>query len=286
MGRTDYLGEARLSSVEAPIPTLGTFRSPLSFFERLLQSFLLNVRPAPLASFLKRCLSVQRITIETPYGRFWVDPISNLGAALSRDGVYESGMSQTLQRHMPVGGTFVDLGANEGYFSVVIGRHAGPLSRILSIEPQNRLIPVIEKNLQLNGIDCAVILNAAITDDATQVTIHLAADTNTGASGSHKMAKYSLPSQTAEGMTLAQALDKAGLATVDLMKVDIEGGEYEALMGSQEVFRDRRVRAIALELHPSILASRGLSADTIESMLSSFGYQRETSFNNSVWILG
>lgn len=85
-------------------------------------------------------------------------------------------------------------------------------------------------------------------------------------------------------LTLEQVLDREELRTVDLLKMDIEGFEHEALLGSPNVFRERRIKALALEVHPSILADRGLNAGELTACLLAAGYTASRPFGNSVWI--
>jgi FkbM family methyltransferase len=255
-----------------------------SAYHRFLQTLLMRVRPAPLAAFLKRLLGVKRVVIETSQGHFFVDPVSVLAQTLVKEGCYEDGMANTLKQYLHPGSTFVDLGANEGYFTVIGARHCGPQGKVVAIEPQLRLLPVIEKNLELNAIQGVQVVNAAITDKEGEGTFFLAASTNTGSSGLHRSAKYALPSQSVQLLRLEQVLDGAGLQSVDLMKVDIEGFEYEALLGSPKVFEQRRVRYLALELHPEVLAERHKDASDITRMLEAAGYRLETSHGNTVWV--
>lgn len=66
--------------------------------------------------------------------------------------------------------------------------------------------------------------------------------------------------------------------------VDIEGYEYEAILGSPELFTAHRVKAIALELHPRHLSKRGLSEKKILDFLESCGYTRSSLCSNMVFI--
>lgn len=193
-------------------------------------------------------------------------------------------MEKTLEKYLPSGATFVDLGANEGYFTVIGAKHCGSGGRVVAIEPQERLLPVISQNLRLNGVEWASVLNLAVTDKQGMVTIHLAADTNTGGSGLHRSARYRLPTQQVVARTLAQVLDDQRLAHVDLMKVDIEGFEYEAMLGSPKVFSQHRVRALAMELHPTILANRNKEIVDITKMLADCNYSMTNAFGNTVWL--
>ncbi len=258
--------------------------NPLTPYQRWVQMLLIRIRPAPLASLLKRVLGNSRIVVSTQQGRFWIDPASSLGVPLSRDGCYEPGMQKTIEKFLSPGDTFMDLGANEGYFTVIGAKRCGPRGRVVAIEPQKRLLPVIAENLRINGVDWANVVNVAVTDSEGIATIHLASDINTGSSGLHRSTKYRLPTQQVAARTLAQVLDEEQLAYVDLMKVDIEGFEYEALLGSPDVFRKRRVKALALELHPTILANRKKDTSLINKMLEEYNYRMTDIFGNTVWI--
>lgn len=257
---------------------------PLTQTQRLIFKALMRIRPAILADQIKRIIGVHRLVVETDQGRFFVDPCSNLGWQLCEQGAYESGMRLTIEEYLPRGGVFVDLGANEGYFSVVAAQRCGNEGRVVAIEPQLRLLPILQENLRLNHLHTVRVLNVAVTDHSGEVTLHLTPTMNSGASGLYRSAKYPLSTQTAAARTLAQILDDEELPRVDLMKVDIEGFEYEALLGSRSVFADRRIRVLALELHPTILASRGKDAREIVAMLEAAGYALTQQHGNDVWI--
>lgn len=256
----------------------------LSPYLRFLQRVLMRVRPNILAGWLKTLLGVRRLPVETPQGQFWIDPVSLLGIALTTHGLHEEGMVNTLEKFLAPGCCFVDLGANEGYFSIIGARLCGPTGRVIAIEPQNRLLRVIEENIRQNASPSVTLVHAAVGDKAGMAVMHLTASTNTGGSGFERRSNYKLPTQEVSMLTLEQLLDAHSVAKVDLMKVDIEGFEYEALLGSPRVFEEQRIKALALELHPAILSGRGKDAGEIEAMLKRCGYHCEDRFGNTVWI--
>ncbi len=124
----------------------------LTLYRKSLQAILMRVRPAPFASFLKKLSRVERTVISTSEGLFWIDPVSVFGYEISRKGVYEASMLGTLDRFLAPGATFVDVGANEGYFSVAAAKRCGRSGRIIAVEPQQRLQPIIRENLRINEI--------------------------------------------------------------------------------------------------------------------------------------
>ena len=71
--------------------------NPLSLYQRSLQSVLMRVRPAPLAVVLKKILGTGRTVVSTPSGKFWIDPVSLLGMALSNAGRDRTPSRETLE---------------------------------------------------------------------------------------------------------------------------------------------------------------------------------------------
>lgn len=235
--------------------------------------FLMGIRPAPLAALLKAVLRVRRVEATTAEGRFWLDPASYLGLALLETGVYEPDMLAVVDRFVRPGSTFVDVGANEGYFSVAAARRAGPSGRVFAVEPQTRLRAVLEKNFALNACDRVELAPYAVSDRPGVAALHLTPGVNNSASSLIRPTRYPLSRQTVQCLTLAEIFRRHGIAACDLLKVDIEGWEYEAVLGSPDLFRSGAVKALALELHPPLLVRRGLDSAKITDFLAECGYR-------------
>lgn len=258
--------------------------SEVSATDRLLSRMLMRVRPAKLATWVKARLNVQRRVLRTAEGIFWVDPVSHLGHELLLRGAYEPEMTDTLRAFLRTGDVFVDVGANEGYFSVLGAKQVAQRGRVISVEPQARLLPVIAENLRLNEVTNATVVNAAISASKGSVDLYLAPDTNSGSSGIYNTSKTRLASTPVMTQTLTELLADANIQEAALIKIDVEGFEHEVVMGSQEVFRERRIRALALEFHPEILTSRGLAMGPIGDFLMACGYELDRRFINTVFV--
>jgi FkbM family methyltransferase len=251
---------------------------------RLLGPFLRKLRPARLAASLKHLLCVQRIVVRTEKGSFYVDPVSHLGDYLIREGHYEPDMEATLRRFLSPGDTFADVGANEGYFSVLAGRMVGPGGRVVAVEPQARLRSVLEENIRLNDLRNVTLSDAAVSDAEGAAEFFLTPDMNTGASGLARHTRYALPTQSVRTATLSQVLADAGANRVDLLKMDIEGFEYEAVFGSRDLFRAGAVRAFALEFHPAAIRARGHDPEELVTFLRACGYREDRTTGNAVFV--
>lgn len=255
----------------------------LSLKDRLAQKILLWIRPAIAAHFLKKVFRVSRLVVNTEAGRFYVDPVSHFGRAITLFGNYEPDLSQALHVLLKPSAVFMDVGANEGYFSIMAAELIGPSGKVITVEPQKRLRAVLEKNFELNDVRNGLIIDSAISDTKGVSVLHISPDTATGSTALHQSTRYKLPTDRVETITLSDLLALAGVEYIDVMKMDIEGFEYEAIMGSKEVFQTHRIKALALELHPGSITKRGLDPDDITSFLQDCGYELDNRFSNMVW---
>lgn len=256
-------------------------------FKKNTLRFIKTIRPAFLGSFIKRILFPRREIVTTSKGYFWIDPGSNLGyKLLYKEGVHEPYMVKTLEKFLKPGDVFIDLAANEGYFTVIASHLVGETGKVIAIEPQQRLQNIITKNIQLNNCSNVNILPLAISNKVSTMELHLTSLLNNGATSLYRPTKYPLPKEKVKTTTLSNVFETEEIKYCKLIKIDIEGGEYEAILGSiDDIFAKNKIEAIALELHPKILSQRGLSPNQIISNLENCGYSIDTSLENLVFSL-
>ncbi len=248
-----------------------------------LGRFAQRLRPAPLGVLFKRLARIRRIEVTTAAGTFWVDPGSDIGQRLYHTGAYDPDATSLLERCLRPGDTYVDIGANEGHLCVCAARAVGPLGRVLAIEPQSRLQNVLRRNLALNEVS-AEILPFAISDREGETELFLAPDTNNASSGLAPQTRYQLPTEIVRQTTLTRALVESHVKVPTLVKMDIEGFEHEAILGSAELFRQRRVPCLLLELHDHAIARRGLDPGAIPRFLTECGYHQAPEGHGLLWV--
>jgi FkbM family methyltransferase len=248
------------------------------------QHWLMSVRPAFVASALKKVLGITRRPMQTPHGVFFADPVSNFGSALQRPEGYEPDLTAAMLQILKPGGVFLDVGANEGYFSVLAAKAVGAGGRVIALEPQSRLQAVIQTNAQNNGHPNIELMQVAIADSVGSAEIFLSPDINTGSSGLFRSARYAVPTERIEQLTFSALFERLNLPHVDLMKMDIEGFEFEAILGSPEIFKAGRIGKMALELHPTILARRGKDIGELNRFLDQCGYRASTGFQSHILV--
>ncbi|MEP7165504.1 MAG: FkbM family methyltransferase [Ferruginibacter sp.] len=241
-----------------------------SFFYEFLAK---KVRPIELAAVFKKMLFIKRkfFLINDQY--WYLDPVSNFGLRLLKEHKYEPEMTEKILSLLKTGDTFIDLGANEGYFSILASTKVGNEGKVHSIEPQNRLWEVILRNINKNGCYNINMIPFAISDKKNELSISLSPSINTGSSSIVKESRKKLwKNQKIFSTTLDDLFYKKEITQVCLIKIDIEGYEYFALKGAAKLLEMHIIRNILIEFHPAQLSKLGQTVTEIESFLKSYGY--------------
>lgn len=249
----------------------------------LLHHWLLRVRPAELADLLKRIFRIRRRPVAIPAGiTLWLDPVTHFGQHVMSTGGYEAQMTSLLKALIRKGDVFVDVGANEGYYSVLASL-ASEGGRVFALEPQGRLIPVIEENLRLNGCVNAMVSHLALSDRIGEVTLHLQASTNTGSSGFFNPRSRGTGTESVATMPMDDYFAKHQIKHVRLMKVDCEGAEKLVMAGGRGTLRSRCIEILAWEYHPGIVSDQEISE--MDTFLKDCGYVLLTINGQTVYCL-
>jgi FkbM family methyltransferase len=160
-----------------------------------------------------------------------------------------------------------DVGADRGIFSLVFCV-MGEGKRAVAYEPSPSRFAAATELAALNGVDGRLTLRQAALG-----TIHGRASGTVFADGTMVTDSHD-PTGTAadvEMTTVDCEVEALGLQP-DVMKVDVEGYEYEVLHGAHELLR-RRKPVLCLELHLDLLERRGIPPAEIVAALQSHGYQ-------------
>ena len=127
------------------------------------------------------------------------------------------------------GTTFVDVGANVGGYSFWAASRVGPEGTVVAIEATPSLADQLRFNIEQNDLGVRIRLApVAVSDETGECEIVL----NERNPGENRLASVEGESGvrvTVPMKTLANVLAEAGLASVDVMKVDVEGAERRVL---------------------------------------------------------
>jgi FkbM family methyltransferase len=151
----------------------------------------------------------------------------------------------------------MDLGANIGWYSLVIEKHIKKDIRIYAFEPEPLNYAILKKNLLLNNSSRIVPVNAAVSDRSGQASLFLYDAKNTGR---HSLLDINFgPDKTikVETMRLDDFLttNRIAFKAVKFVKVDIEGYECIAMKGAAQLLQ--HLPFMLLEYSPARILKGG-----------------------------
>jgi FkbM family methyltransferase len=121
------------------------------------------------------------------------------------------------------GSTYVDIGANSGFFVVKIAAARKAQCRILAIEPNPAILPSLRLNVASAG-DSVTIVDCAVGAEEGIARFHSSAS-NLGESSFAANGEIEVPVRP-----LLAIVTTAGLDRIDALKIDVEGFEDQALL--------------------------------------------------------
>lgn len=237
--------------------------------------FIDKVRPVELALLLKKISGIKRRYYAFDNIRLYVDPASNFGVRVIRDKYYEPEITHAIEQTLAPGDTFIDLGGNEGYFTVRAARKVGPEGKVFCIEPQERLWPVILNNVFINNLFNVQLLPVAVGKDNSEGEITLAPSLNTGSTSATNSGRSMFwKKQKVKFMPLDQIIEVYKITSIKLIKIDIEGYELFALKSAVNTLKKKIVKNIMIEVHPEPLRTLGQTPEEVFQFMSDLGYKR------------
>lgn len=150
-------------------------------------------------------------------------------------GVFEPNLTAWLTDQLRPGDTFLDVGANVGYFTLLASSLVGPAGRVIAVEASPSTFAALRRHLERNAATNVRAINAAAYDRVATLPIyHLPEEENTG--GASLVREIGPVEAMVEAMPLAGMIADSERSRMRIVKIDIEGAELQALRGLAPAF--------------------------------------------------
>jgi len=181
---------------------------------------------------------------------------------------WEPYTEELFQNAITPGSTVLDLGAHHGYFAMLASRHVGTDGIVYAFEPAPENFKIMKTNFELNNLTNVTPVNMAASDKRATVPFYLCKPNDVQGSlfATLRDNESTVP---VESMTIDEFLDGK---PVDVVKMDIEGGEPRALEGmSKTLFKSKDV-VLFIEFNHHLLRRAGVDPPDLFHQLDSAGF--------------
>jgi FkbM family methyltransferase len=191
---------------------------------------------------------------------------------LCLDGFWEIWITQAFVRTIKPGAFCVDIGANHGYFSLLMADIAGSSGRLLAIEPNPKLSKLLSRTLEINGFQKTATVSQNAIADVNGASVNLVVPSNHG--GNASIISEIFSEQTPEDETFSvetATLDELtkDWEQVDFVKIDAEGAEDAIWRGMRETIGKNPQITVVLEFAPNRYKNpRGFLQDILDADFS------------------
>ena len=187
----------------------------------------------------------------------------SFGTEMLIHGRYEAAEIAAVCAEVRPGTTAIDVGANMGLYTLELAAALGPAGQCVSFEPNPGTAERLRGNLARNGIGNVDVRGEAVGAIDGSVTLNISAD--------DALSSITLAPRDQSGSVMVRLtrLDtvwrELRSPEVSVVKIDVEGGEYDVLLGSD---------ALLTAQHPAILteAWTGKDMKQLSDHLASYGY--------------
>lgn len=185
-------------------------------------------------------------------------------------GICEPVETRFVMQKVKAGMTVADVGANCGYYTLLMAAAAGPTGRVYAFEPDPRNLELLDRNLQVNGLtERVTLIRQAALDQKKSVELYQSSRN----SGAHSLFPANAENPSPKKLRgRAVPLDEAIDGRVDFVKIDAEGSEPFILRGMEKIASRSPHLQILMEFNRRALSSAGMRPEEFLRELKDCGY--------------
>ena len=185
---------------------------------------------------------------------------------------YELRESRWVCQTIQPGMVFLDVGANVGYYSLLLAPRVGPTGAIHAFEPVSSSYEIFCRNVQRSDLKNVVVNRLIVSDSPGKKVINVGADDNAGTASLSIVSRRDRLTETVESVTLDDYVREQNLPRVDAIKIDVQGHEMPVLKGALGTLRQRKP-LVLIEIHTPSLRGAGSSREEVYDLLEHEGFE-------------
>lgn len=189
-------------------------------------------------------------------------------------GIYEPVVSNFLINSLRHGDVFFDVGSNIGYFSVLASSIIGEFGQVHSFEPIEENHKELEFTINQNKIKNITANNVAVGPKNGEMTLYTGSKKIANSGWASLVKTDRRPDPVIVNMlSLDEYININNIKRIDMIKMDIEGAEFDALLGAEKLLSLHNGVQIICEINPFLLNRRNMNSTSITHLLADYGYK-------------
>lgn len=186
-------------------------------------------------------------------------------------GTFEPYESSQVKSYLKEGMTFVDVGANVGYYTLMAASLVGRHGRVLAFEPSPYAFSRLEETIARNNLRQVRAIPAGLSDTNGESRLFVSA-------GKANHTPSMVPNAGGQAVAvpvrrLDDYLSQHGVDHVDFMKIDVEGFEPNVIRGAGKYIERGKIHAILCEFNADWLSANKSSAEALYELLTDSGFK-------------
>jgi FkbM family methyltransferase len=179
-------------------------------------------------------------------------------------GQHQPWMQDLLKAELKPGDCFYDLGAHSGFFSPIAGRQVGPSCAVLAVEADPENAEIVRANVARNNWQQVTVLESAVWSASGQVSFAPASEPTQG----HVSTGQPNGLRSVSAVSLDDMVFRDGHRPPSLIKMDVEGAEWDVLQGARRVLAEATPKLLCEIHHPA-------QSGDIQALLPGYGYRSQ-----------
>lgn len=177
------------------------------------------------------------------------------------------------------GMTVFDAGANIGELTLLFSRFTGTYGQVHSFEASNSVFTRLNSICKLAGKENIFLNHLALANKNDIVKLYVYDDDYSGWNtlAQRPLKEYGINVEPigieeVPATTVDSYCEKRDISKIDLLKIDVEGAEYQVLLGAHRMLANKQIRCCVFEFGQTTF-DMGNNPNEIEDYLKQLGYQ-------------
>jgi FkbM family methyltransferase len=215
------------------------------------------------------CPRAGRIRIELFGYEFWCDLSETIQRNIFLFG-YDDEAEQFIRSKLKAGDTFLDIGANVGFYSMLASSIVGERGRVISIEPNPKTFGRLRETIEANRITNVLALNLGLDRERGRLSLFI--DPESGNDTATMVTHDGRASVEVEVYPLDEVAMAHQIDSVDYLKIDVDGFEPNVFAGAKRLLSEGKIKFIQAEFCDYWLRRNSSSPQMLHQLITALGF--------------